>query len=200
MRVSANDIKRKLSTVILEKPFAKYLGYTHILLWNKVNVDDPLIKNISIARNWFTQTVDAIVQERERYAVWCLQISCFWITEDGQILEKSPTSEGQLINIIHSNKTLDLKPGIYVLQKKEITHLKTILKILRDINISVTKISYDAETLELVIKTEEGTRLLFSLYFNPTLVITSIEELFHKQKLNFKDYIDFRTENKVFYK
>ena len=200
LHIQESELFQKLLIANLDNQFAKYLGYTNMLIWNNTNIKEPLVKKITIQRNWLDRTIDIKVEERERYAAWCLERSCFWITEDGYALEKSPKSEGQLVNIINSNQEINLKPGEKVLPIEEIAYLKIILDKISSLNISMLNIDYDDKTLELTIKTNAGSKLLFSLYFNPLLTISTLGEIILKQKLSLLEYIDFRTENKVYYK
>ncbi len=200
LHIPENELLQKLLIANLNKPFAKYLGYTNMLIWNNANISNPLIKKISVQRNWLDQSIDIKIEEQERYAVWCSEQNCFWITDQGQILEKAPQSEGQLMNIIYSNQNIDLKLGENILPSEKISYLKIILDKLNNLDISTLSMNYDVETLELTVKTSAGLRLLFSLYFNPLITISALEKVIFKQKFSLLEYIDFRTENKIYYK
>ena len=200
LHIQESELFRKLIIANLSNPFAKYLGYTNMLIWNNTNIKEPLIKKITIQRNWLERSINIKVEEQERYAVWCLESACFWITDQGQILEKAPQSEGQLMKIVNSNQKINPKPGENILLAEEFFYLKIILDKINNLNISILSINYNAQTLELTIKTSTGPRLLFSLYFNPLLTISALEEIMSKQKLGSMEYIDLRIENKIYYK
>ena len=140
LHIPENELHEKLLVAALKKPLAKYLGQTHMLLWGSAEVSDPLIEKITLHRDWLKQEIDVTVQEHERFAVWCEEQDCFWISKNGQALEKAPISDGQLVNIIYSNQKIDLKPGINIMPNEEILYLKTILSSVRDLNISISKI------------------------------------------------------------
>ncbi len=193
-------IIQKLIAINLNGILSKYLGYDNMLIWNKTNISDPLIDNLTIERHWLDRTMEVRGEEKKRYAVWCLKIDCFWITENGQVLEKAPQSQGQLVNIINSNQDINIKIGDQVLSIKEFSYLKNIIDSLSNLNISIENIDYDIQTLELTVKTDAGQKLLFSLHFDPSLIISTIGEVISKKETQQTKYIDFRTENKVYYK
>lgn len=71
------DVMRIIKPVILSGKFGGLAGLENMLSWpsGKVSVSDPDVSYINIKKNWFQRTIDVEVNERQRFAIWCLASS-----------------------------------------------------------------------------------------------------------------------------
>ncbi len=203
IRTTSADIVRALTSAALNRPLAKYLGYTSMFLWGMDNpeVGTPLVASVNLERNWFNREIIVTVRERERYAAWCAaETSCVWIDSFGVALEAAPATDGQLVNMIYSASKEPVQLGEHVIEENKFIYFKKILDVIVSARIAVSRIEYDVMTYGVVVKTSAGARLLFSLRFDPGFTIAPFSSIADRKDFSRMDYVDFRIENRVYYK
>lgn len=111
-------------------------------------------------------------------------------------------AEGQLINKVNDFSGRLLKLGEPILDKKFANNIFKIFEILEKSDLKIKSLKLEDIALQEIIA-DSGTSLLpkiyFSLRFNSEFALTAIESL-KKNGLEKIEYIDFRVENRAYYK
>ncbi|OGZ54373.1 MAG: hypothetical protein A3B25_01770 [Candidatus Ryanbacteria bacterium RIFCSPLOWO2_01_FULL_48_26] len=129
--------------------------------------------------------------------------SCWWFDDEGVIFRRSPSAEGNLITIIrdYSQKSRGLNSKI--LPSKYIKNFLSIIGVIRESKAGLKEVvikDLALEEVEALARTESGPKLYFSLRFPANSALAAIGHLYAKPGFKNLHYIDFRVENKVYYK
>ncbi len=209
---------------------ARLLGIRNMLAWpSSVSSDTlkfiPQLESLTLEKNYGTRSILIRVTERTPTGIWCFeqtqtsvvgtqanatsspaQISapneCFWFDENGTIYKRSFDAEGGLITVVHDYSQNGLGFFSPVLPRPEfIANLLGIFRVLAASGLSAKEIRLnDVSLQEIEVDTYEGPALYFSVRFpadNDLPVIKSLETGGGFSKLH---YIDFRVENRAYYK
>lgn len=165
----------------------------------------PKLKSVTIEKSIGDRSVTLLVEEREQYGIWCYQRheppECLWFDDEGILFEKSLAVEGNLIHAVndYSDATPQLRAS--VLPSAFVSHLFSIFDVVRESRLNVAEIRFENVDLEeLTVVTEKAPDLYFSLRFPPTGAREVIESLREKKELSKLQYVDFRVENRAYYK
>lgn len=210
-----NDLK---DFFVNQSKITKFLGPNNILIWNANKLNkfekDSEIAEISFEKDYVERTVKISVKLRERFGVWCnnkLQtindeqqviFSCYWFDKDGVLFGIAPELEGNAINKVDDFSGRDLKLGDLALNNRFITNLIGIFEVLEKSNLGIRALKLENLDLQEIIFNQPQTllpKIYFSLRFNSEFSLPAIENL-KKVDLQKIEYIDFRVENRVYYK
>ena len=128
--------------------------------------------------------------------------TCSWFDRDGILLGDAPLAEGNLIYAVHDYSSLDAAPAGRVLPEREMANLQSVFQVLQAADIPVSEIRLEDRTLqEIRVKTQGGPELYFSLRFPAEGALTVLKFLWGSGGAapNLQ-YVDFRSENRAFYK
>lgn len=188
-----------------------FLGFSNILTWPD-NVPDadltnfPMLKSVTIKKDAWSRRVSVTVEERQIAGIWCLLKQdpnrCFWFDEDGTVLAPAPQVEGHLILVVSDSSQDDLSAGARILPPENLGNMSSIFRVLRASGLEVKEIRLDDLSLqEIKVELESGPALYFSLRFPSDNDLAVLKDLRSKdpQFANIS-YIDFRVENRAFYK
>jgi hypothetical protein len=189
---------------------ASVLGSDNILAWpNSLSESDlaelPAVSSLRIEKHRFERKVRVSVVERERVGIWCFAQAdpkrCFWFDPNGTLFLPAYSAEGNLISVLADYSRGPLALGDTVLQSRFMPNLISIFSALEDIHLSVREVRLnDLNKEEVEAHTYEGPKLLFSLRFPAAGVPNAIAAVQKITRLSELQYIDFRVENKVYYK
>ena len=205
--VSVEDVLNVARAQIFDDNYFKYLlGFNNILAWpdelKEVNRMIPKIESIKVEKSYFKKRVVLKVSERQNYGVWCMEQGgekCFAFDDKGIIFSRGTPSEGSLIHNIrdYSNRTIGILS--VVLPEDEFINLKEIFEVveLAGMNYKFLEIK-DLSLKEIKTSGGSGPTVYFSLRFSPKFALTAIQEI--GQGISKLQYLDFRVENKVYYK
>ena len=141
-----------------------------------------------------------IAQIPDKTIVWCAS-QCFWFSRDGVILAESPKTEGSLIKTAETSLTKEYKVGDQALPSDEAKNLYAIVDIMRQFDFNFSRIDLgDLSLKEAVITLESGPKFYFSLKFSSDFAVPVIESLIKSGEISNLQYIDFRMENRAYYK
>ncbi|MGC9046624.1 MAG: hypothetical protein ACP5IC_00685 [Minisyncoccia bacterium] len=194
--------------IIIKQKFKAFLGPNNILFWlslPSINVLDinSYIKSITISANLFSKNVDIVLNSRKPLGVYCfMNNSCYVFDDEGVLYTLAPTVYGSLIIKINDSNSRYVILGSDVLQNKQwFNNMITIINILRNNNFNVDNIVIKnldlrewSATLNKHINVDFGFE---SNVENFDQILTGLKSRIDFSKIN---YIDFRIENKVFYK
>ncbi len=194
------EIIRDLKQYVLRGGFAGQAGFDNLFSWpsGKIAVADPAVSELKINKNWIGREVKVSVEERERFAIWCVfgGDNCYWMDRQGIIFAEAPLTEGSLVFTVFDSRNNVLLLGSKIEEDRFVGNLISVLENLNKTGFEITKINFDKDLQEITVQTMEGTRLLFSDRFNSAQNIALIKDL----NLKNVDYIDLRVENKIYYK
>jgi hypothetical protein len=208
-----------------QSKIAKFLGTDNILIWNKKVGDflkqNPQIEVLSIEKNYFRREVKIDFQKRERFGVWCLATqtnasgtqtdteksqreseSCWWFDKNGISFESAPKIEGEMIYKVEDFSGKQLVMGNEVMEGRLFANLLKLFDVLEKNNLGVRTLRIkDLSLQEATMESTDSSmpKIYFSLRFDPAFVAPAINAL-KEYGLNRIDYIDFRVENRAYYK
>ena len=209
--VSAEDITSLLrASMAVSSWTSRVLGFENMLTWpdqltGEVLRFSPTLKSATVSRDFGIREVTVRVEERTPLAVWCFKndvgSSCYWFDDEGVAFKRFFAVEGNLIPFVNDYSQADTRLLGKVLDAHFIPNLITIFEVLRNAALSVKEVKLKDLTLqEIEVETNDGPRFLFSLRFPATNALKVIQSLGEKSEWKELDYIDFRVENRAYYK
>ncbi|MDO8537202.1 MAG: hypothetical protein Q7R94_03070 [bacterium] len=126
---------------------------------------------------------------------------CWWFDDGGIIFSRAIGAEGGLILAVSDYSQNKLGLNIRVLPERFITNLFSIFKVLRASEFNIKEIRLNDLSLEeLEVWTYDGPKLYFNLRFPADNSLAAIQDFVSKPGFSKLQYLDFRVENKVYYK
>lgn len=198
------------SEMKLTQKWKNRLGQNNILFWEfdkKPRVKSELLAALSdldVETNLREKKVVVRVKERELFAVWCLSKlgRCYGIDKEEIPFVAVPEPQGSLILKFEDQNEREIKLGEPVLANRE--WFKNLLHTVETIKVSNLPVSA-VVIKDLVLEEWEaeiypGTSFYFSLNFVPENLESLLKNL--SKQLDFKKltYLDFRVQNRIYYK
>lgn len=206
-KIVEQEINGKYFNLVSKKNFAFFNAKQ---LSDKLKNDFRKIKVISIKRD-FPNKVSIEIQERTLILSLCSRGDCYFIDERGYAYEKmNPDS-----NYINRNETIELidesgkeiVENQYVLLPSYIEFIVAIADELKEnMNIEILKEYRTRSRIseELIVQTKKGWDIYFNAKVPIEKSIQTLKTLLNRhlllRDLNELEYIDLRSENKVFYR
>ncbi|MBI5306144.1 hypothetical protein HZB04_00950 [Candidatus Wolfebacteria bacterium] len=188
----------------------------------------PVLSVLEIKKDYWKKEIVVKFAKREKFGIWCLKARtnadytqtdadnmqkdadnnfrvssrCWWFDKDGIIFEKSPQAEGEMIYKVNDNSDRVLNLADKVLNKKLFDNLIKIFELIQKSGLNIKTVYIENLTLEEAEIRPIGNflpKIYFSLRFNPDFALAAIES-FKKTGFEKIQYIDFRSENRVYYK
>lgn len=208
--VAPDDVREFLKLHVAQGSVTRFLGSENIFAWpggfseNSLR-DLPAVASLDIQKNYVNRSVDVKVTERKRVGIWCFARTnpqrCFWFDANGALFMPSYSAEGNLTFLLTDHSREPLLLGEKVLEPRFLPNLLSIFSALKSVHLSIRDVRLnDLDREEIEAYAYEGPKLLFSLRFPVAGVpdtIAAVEKITALSKLQ---YIDFRVENKVYYK
>jgi len=217
-----NNLK---SFFVNQSKLTKFLGSDNILVWNIGKLGEfekgPEIAEINLKKDYIERTINISVKLRERFGVWCEKgqqtitnatsaeqqtdnttTSCWWFDKNGVLFAVAPEIEGNAINKIDDFSGRDLKLGDSILGENLTPNLIKIFNVLENSGLGIKALKLGSLVLQEIVFEQPQTslpKIYFSLRFDPEFVLPAIENL-KKTGLEKIIYVDFRVENRVYYK
>ncbi|MCL5733121.1 MAG: hypothetical protein M1334_00450 [Patescibacteria group bacterium] len=205
-----SDISQYLYSRILNSRFSYFLGFYNFLSWpNRIGENNlallPTIKQIDISKDYLRHVLVANVVERQPSGVWCFEKdgspNCFWFDSEGIIFKKAFATSGNLVFSIDDYAQNIIPTGGKILPDSFLPNFFSIMQLLNDANLNIKEIRLnDLNLEEIEVDLNSGPKIYFSLRFDPSNDLSVINYLRQNKNFNNLQYIDFRSENKAFYK
>jgi hypothetical protein len=194
------------------------LGMNNMLVWPKeLATSDvalvPQLAGVTLQKSYANHTLTASVTEREPRAIWCEMPAldangnpsgdefCFWFDDTGTLFQKAFDTEGSELFAVHDYTGEKLGLNGRILPDLFVPNLISILDVIKASGLTVKEISLNDLALEEVdASTYNGPSLYFSLRFSAAEDQAALEDFMEKTDFNSLQYIDFRTENRAYYK
>lgn len=175
-------------------------------IFQKISVQNPLVASFIISRDLFQKTLSINIIERESYAIWCAIMAsstasdeCFWIDASGLLFAMAPESEGALIKSIYDYSGTKLITGDYAASVDTLNKIFEIFQIIDKAGIEIVRYSLrPPSSEEFHALSRDGAEIYFNLRLNQDFAREPLIALMGELK-NLQ-YIDLRSENRVFYK
>ena len=187
-----------------------FLGFENFLAWPKEIGKEslaflPTLENLQVKKNYGEKSIVLTVTEREPFGVWCfkknLPPECFWFDREGVIFKRFFEVEGNLIKSLNDYYRENLRLGSRILPESFIPNLISIFEVINRSGLSVKEIRLnDLELQEIEVKTYEGPKIYFSLRFPAENSLAVIQSLQEKAGFRELEYLDFRVENRTYYR
>jgi cell division septal protein FtsQ len=187
------------------------LGPDNILAWPSGTLSGaeleelPAAASVNIEKNYFRRTITVEVAERERLGLWCFvweeAENCYWFDREGVLFLPGYPAEGSLTLIVKDTSREPLALGGTVLSERFLSNLLSVFDALRAADLGVREVRLEnLELQEVSALTYDGPRLLFSLRFPAAGVQEALTAIRRSMPLESLEYVDFRVENKVYYR
>ncbi len=213
--IAPEDISREISREIDGKYF-KIISKRNFIFFNSGNIEKKLkndfkkIKAISIDRN-FPNKINIKIQERNLILSLCSKGECYFIDERGYAYEKMSSD----LSFINRSETIELIDesgkeifeNEYVLLPSYIEFIVAIADVLKkdtDVEILNEYRTKSRISEELIVQTKKGWDIYFNAKVPIEKSIQTLKTLLNRhlllRDLHELEYIDLRSENKVFYR
>lgn len=202
------EIKNVFIAELNKNSFLRFWGPENLLFWSKNAIKEKpsslfWISDFNLKRDWRLKKVFIEVKERQPSLIGCsgLPPRCYWLSAEGIVLAEAPSAEGFLVPQIFIESEQSLIIGDLFLASADL--LRNTLEIIRNLSdftfIPSRFVVKNLDFQELEVETN-GPKLYFSLRLNPQNVIRILNDLAVNVNFSKLNYLDLRTENRIFYK
>jgi len=179
----------------------------------------PELASAAVSKDFFSHTVTITVVERSPFGIWCFSASpsmvatsslagvmnanapCYWFDNTGTIFEKAGETQGNLVYTVYDRAQTPRGLNQKVLSEGFLPNFISIINVLRASGLSVKAIDVNDLSLEEVnVQTANGPTIDFSLQFSADEYLPIIQKLMAQSNFAKLQYVDCRTENRLFYK
>lgn len=205
----AEEIKGALINDLAETSKIRHLlGLENLLSWpskiSKIPSSLYWLSDLSIEKNWQEKTIAINVKEREPWLLWCLAASgnCYWLDEQGIVFSPAPEAEGFIIpKMSEQGDRQQLSFGRLFYDNPQFAeNTLEIIKQIKNSSLAVFGFLIENPNLEELIVETDGPKLYFSLRFLPQNLDKVLNDLINRPNFKNLEYIDFRVENRIYYK
>lgn len=156
----------------------------------QINADNSTVGNISGNQ-----------RQNPRISAVAASDECRWFDDDGVLFRRAVAAEGGLITTVddYSQKNL----GLYstILPQELVPNAFSAFNVLKSSGLNIKEIRLnDLALQELEVLTYDGPKFYFSLRFPADNDLTVIQNLMAAPNFNKLQYLDFRVENRAYYK
>lgn len=189
--------------------FLSLLGPDNILFWrfspSMLSASAlPIVAGASRNVDLRSRNVTLTVSERKSFGTWCSSVAqdCYVFDGSGFVFNKAPKNEGSLIVKVEDQNQREPLIGFFVFPKDEWKNnfFKT-LEVLDKNSIHISKVLMrDFSLREWEAVSNLGFSFYFSLDFAPENLDAVLKNLSRKLEFSRLSYLDFRVQNRVYYK
>lgn len=202
------EIKGELISVLSKTSrFRSWLGPENFLFWSPKAIQEIpsslfWLSDLTLKRNWLSRKIFIEVKERQSWLLWCSAgSSCYWLDETGIVFALAPQAEGFIVPKVLAGNGPSLRFGQPFFDNSDLVkNTLEIIKQLRNSSLSVFQfLITDVNLQEMTAKTN-GLELYFSLRYLPQNLGQLLANLADRVNFQKLEYIDFRVENRIYYK
>lgn len=198
--------------LINQSKISAFLGADNILSW-KDSLAGEFLKNYNklnkfeIQKDFINKQIKITVEGRQKFGVWCkiqqeesALKDCYWFDKKGVIFDNAPYVEGELMYKISDFSKRNSKIGDAIISQEMFLNLLKIFEIMNQSGITVKSFAIkNLEFQEIETNSDLAPKIYFSLKLNPSFTLPAFQNL-KKIGMDKVDYIDFRVENRAYYK
>jgi cell division septal protein FtsQ len=127
--------------------------------------------------------------------------ACYWFDENGVIFSRASNTEGNLIFVVNDYSQAVRGLNQNVLPDQFNGNFISIMNVLHQTNLGIKEIDLnDLSLQEIDVYTTNGPKIYFSLRFPANDDLPVLQNLITQGMFNNLQYVDCRTEDRVFYK
>lgn len=187
----------------------RLLGSDNLLFWSPKairQIPSSLywLKDVKIERNWQDKKITINVKEREPWILWRMTASgnCYWIDEEGIVFSPAPAAEGFIIAKMseQGDRQQLLFGQLFDDNPQFAENTLEIIKQLKDSSLAVSRFSIQNSNLDELTAETNGLKLYFSSRFSLRNFDGILTDLAGRLDFSKLEYIDFRVENRIYYK
>jgi hypothetical protein len=204
--------------------FRGALTFNNMLLWPASIPQSelqliPQLASANISKDFFSHTITITVTERAPFGIWCFSAPpgvvstsssaatvdtnapCYWFDNTGTIFERAGETQGDLVYTMYDRAQTPRGLNQKVLSDEFLPNFISIMNVLRESDLSVQAIELnDLSLQEVDVQTANGPTIYFSLQFPADEYLPVIQKLMLQSDFGKLQYVDCRTENRLFYK
>lgn len=202
------------SAALRDHSFGKaLLGYRNMFLWpDKLSsadlVFEPRIESVATEKDFFHHVITVTVAERTPFAIWCAMRKtptdddrCYWFDDQGILYQKAFDTQGSLMIAVHDYSQSGLGLNKEILPDRFTSNMISIIRMVRATGVDVKEVALkDIGLEEVTVTTYEGPVLMFSVRFPADDELEFLQGLMAQPKFSSLQYVDFRVQNRVYYK
>ena len=215
--LKSQDI-RELIELSAQGKFFKFIPKNNFLFFPQKRIENLLKDNFKkirgiVVTKKFPDSISINIDERKAVMVWCNFENCFLIDESGVAYSSADFNSPEIVQnnliIINDSSGHVFKVGEKITNPAYEQYVLGIKEALKNIEFEISNDANNAYGTpsnmadEIDVKTEQGTEFLFSTQFPLENAIRALDVTLKKgieDKQKGFEYIDLRSENKVFYK
>jgi hypothetical protein len=197
---------------------SQLLGVNNMLIWPKELASSdvalvPQLAAVEIQKKYGSHTLVASAHERVPVAIWCEMPgtdasgnpsgdeACFWFDGTGTLFQKAFDTEGSELFAVHDYSQAGLGIGGKILPDLFVQNMLSLLRTIQASDLTVQEVTlHDLGLEEIDVSTYNGPALYFSLRFDASEDLPVLQQLLGEPNFNSLHYVDFRTENRAYYK
>jgi hypothetical protein len=127
--------------------------------------------------------------------------ACYWFDNTGTIFQKADDTQGNLVFVVYDSAQKPQGLNQKVLSDEFLPNFISVMNVLHESGLGVRAIELNDLALEEVdVLTANGPEIYFSLQFPADEYLAVIQKLMLQPNFDTLQYIDCRTENRLFYK
>lgn len=202
------EIKGELISVLSKtSKFRSWLGPENILFWSPKTIQKIppslfWLSDLTLKRDWFSRKISIEVKERQSWLLWCsADSSYYWLDETGIVFALAPQAEGFIVPKVFTENGQPLLFGQPFSDNSDLVkNTLEIIKQLQDSSLPVSRfLIKDINLQEMTVETG-GPELYFSLRYLPQNLSQLLANLAGRVNFQKLEYVDFRVENRIYYK
>jgi hypothetical protein len=179
----------------------------------------PQLATANISKDFFSHAITITVTERAPFGIWCFSAPpgvvstssttaimdantpCYWFDNTGTIFERAGETQGDLVYMVYDRAQQPRGLNQKVLSDEFLQNFISIMNVLKESGLGVQAIELNDLSLEEVdVQTANGPTIYFSLQFPVDEYLPVIQKLMLQSNFGKLQYVDCRTENRLFYK
>ena len=204
------EIKGELIGFLLKTSnFRSWLGPENLLFWSTKNKEiSPSLfwlSNLNWTINWQQKKIIIEAKERQPWLLWCLQNTidrCYWLDEEGIVFSLASKAEGFIIpKVFEENGRQQLIFGQPFYDNPQLVkNTLEIVKQIKNSSLVVNRFLVNDFNLQEMETETNGLKLYFSLRYLPQNLNKILTDLVSRLDFPKLKYVDFRVENRIYYK
>jgi len=191
-------------------PWRALFAPDHMLFWqfaknrNVTSRTVSIFESVLVKPDWAGRALKIELRERSLFGIWCgdENTGCFAFDHSGVIFGRTPRAEGSLfLKIRNENPFSGFLGGNILPQENWVRNVFDTISIIKNGRGSANLITVKNYSLEeWEVELSEGPKLIFSLKFVPQNLGGLLRNLDKKIDLEKLEYVDFRVQNRIFYR
>ncbi len=199
--VLVEDLKKVLINEAKQVYGANWLGYRHMALWlgDELISADPRLSGSQLKKDIFKRILTVAAPVHERAIIWCSDF-CYWLDKSGRVLEKAPSAEGELVPTVFAVGGGEAAGGQPVLPIESFNNLVSFFNLLKSTGLKNFRFHVDRSEQELLAEQKGLASIYVNLRYKPDFIEGPLRRIMQSPGLSKLSYLDFRTQNRVYFR